>query len=144
MVRRQAMLDEYKAATEAYKSLLESANDQAVSEAEREKRKQNAEAKLLQIRELEQQVAQFDRSARSQLGTKQRQVREKILAEIQQVIASKARAAGYNLVLDAASQTINETPVVLFTDNAHDLTEPVLAQLNQGAPVEFTAPAGKK
>src|SRR6476646_11443698 len=47
------MVDDYKKAKEEYQSLLTSANDQAVSSDERDKRKNAAEEKLRRMKEME-------------------------------------------------------------------------------------------
>src|SRR5207253_3017573 len=58
---RKALTDQYQKLGEDYKKALDGANDQAVSSDEREKRKKAAETKLLEIKELEQSMTQFDR-----------------------------------------------------------------------------------
>jgi Skp family chaperone for outer membrane proteins len=52
------------------------------------------------------------------------------------VVNSKAKAAGYSLVIDTAAETINSTPVFLFSNNDTDITDAVLQQLNSTAPAE--------
>src|SRR5947208_10070538 len=52
--RKKGMLDDYQKANREYKKLMESAQDQAVSSDERDKRKSAAEKKLLEIKEIEQ------------------------------------------------------------------------------------------
>src|SRR3954468_16453109 len=47
----KGMLDDYQKANEDYKKLVESANDQAVSSEERDKRKKSAETKVLELNE---------------------------------------------------------------------------------------------
>jgi outer membrane protein len=132
--KNKLMVEDYQKATEEYKKLLDSAGDAAVSAAEKEKRKKAAESKLLEINEIEQSIKQFERSARAQINEQQRQLRDKILNEIRELINSKARAAGYNLVIDSAAETVNSTPVVLFKNGQPDLTDEVLSQLNTSAP----------
>ena len=114
--------------------ILDSAGDASVSAAEKEKRKKAAESKLLEINEIEQSIKQFERSARAQINEQQRQLRDKILGEIRELINAKARTAGYNLVIDSAAETVNSTPVVLFKNGQPDLTDEVLSQLNAAAP----------
>jgi hypothetical protein len=46
--------------------------------------------------------------------------------------------------VDTAAETVNNTPVVLFTNGESDLTQAVLDQLNAAAPVETSKPAEKK
>ena len=137
---RKAMMDQYQKSTDDYKAALDGANDQAVSADEREKRKKTAESKLLDIKKLEQDIGQFDRQARTTLEEEQRKLRDKILVEIRGVINAKAKAAGYALVVDSAAESINKTPVVMYTTGENDLTTSVLAELNANAPPGTTAP----
>ena len=137
---RKAMMEQYQKSTDDYKSALDGANDQAVSVDEREKRKKTAESKLLDIKKLEQDIGQFDRQARTTLEEEQRKLRDKILVEIRGVINAKAKAAGYTLVVDSAAESINKTPVVMYTTGENDLTTAVLAELNANAPPGTTTP----
>jgi outer membrane protein len=137
---RKAMMDQYQKSTDDYKAALDGANDQAVSVDEREKRKKTAESKLLDIKKLEQDIGQFDRQARTTLEEEQRKLRDKILVEIRGVINARAKAAGYTLVVDSAAESINKTPVVMYTTGENDLTTSVLAELNANAPPGTTAP----
>ena len=138
---RKVMMEQYQKSTDDYKAALEGANDQAVSTDEREKRKKTAESKLLDIKKLEQDISQFDRQARSTLEEEQRKYRDRILGEIRTLINNKAKAAGYTVVVDSAAETINKTPVVMYTNGENDLTAAVLADLNANAPASTTSPA---
>jgi len=134
---RKVLTDQYQKLNEDWKKAVDGASDQAVSADEREKRKKAAESKLLEIKELEQNLTQFDRGSRSTLEEQQRSMREKILAEIRTVVTSKAKAGNYALVVDTAAESINKTPVVLFTNGENDITTAVLAQLNANAPASL-------
>ncbi|NDF00855.1 MAG: OmpH family outer membrane protein, partial [Verrucomicrobia bacterium] len=91
---RKDMIEDHKKAGEDYKKYLDGSTDSAVSPEEREKRKKTAEAKLQEMRQIEESIGQFDRSARTQLGEKQRNMRDKIVTEIREVVNKKARTAG--------------------------------------------------
>jgi outer membrane protein len=136
---RKNLMDQYGKLRDDYKKSLDGANDQAVSADEREKRKKGAESKLLEIKELEQTIDQFDRQSRTTLEEQQRRMRDNILKEIQLVITTKAKAANYSLVLDTASESFNKTPIVLYTTGENDLTPAVLKELNQAAPLQTPA-----
>jgi Skp family chaperone for outer membrane proteins len=138
---RKAMMDQYQKATDDYKAALDGANDQAVSADEREKRKKTAESKLLDIKKLEQDIGQFDRQARTTLEEEQRKYRDKILVEIRNVINARAKSAGYSLVIDSAAESINKTPIVMYTTGENDITAAVLTELNANAPAASAAPA---
>jgi outer membrane protein len=136
--------ESYQKANEEYKKLLDSASDQAIASEEREKRKKTAEAKLRDIQEIETQINQFERSARNQLGELTRRMRDSVLRKIQEVIAAKAKSAGYALVWDTAAESKNETPIIVFSSGENDLSDTVLAELNVDAPAEFLKPAADK
>jgi outer membrane protein len=142
---RKTMTDDYQKSIEDYKKVLDEANNQAISADEREKRKKEAEGKLVKVNEIEQAIKQFDRTARGNLEEKQRLAREKILAEIRTVVNEKSKSAGYTLVLDAAAEGLSRTPVVFYTAGAdNDLTTVVLAQLNATAPPDLLRLDDKK
>lgn len=131
---RKGMVDDFQKASDEYKKLIEGANDQAISSEERDKRKGAAEKKLLEIKEIEQSITLFDRNSRENLATQQRRMRDKILDEIKELIATKARNGGFSLIVDTAAETPNQTPVLLFHNAQNDLTEEILTQLNSTAP----------
>jgi len=131
---RKTMVETYQKGKEDYEKALNSTSDQAVSADERDKRKKAAESKLLDLRAKEQEITQFDREARTNLEEQQRRMRDKILEEIRAVINVKAKAAGFALVFDSASESANRTPVVLYNSGENDLTAAVLDQLNANAP----------
>jgi outer membrane protein len=130
----KGFIDDYTKLKEDYNKLLTSANDQSVTPEEREKRKTAAEAKFLDIKTSEKTIQTFEGNAREQLDTQKKRMRDTILQEIRTVINAKAKAAGYGLVIDSASESINNTPVLLYTNGENDMTDSVLAQLNVGAP----------
>jgi len=130
------MVEDYKKAKEEYQSLLTSANDQAVSSDERDKRKNAAEDKLRRMKEMEESIATYERQARTTIGEQSQRMRSNILSEIRNVVNSKAKAAGFSLVIDTAAETINSTPAFLYSNNENDITDSVLQQLNSTAPAD--------
>lgn len=130
----KGMVDDYQKANEDYRKLIDSSNDQAVSSEERDKRKKSAETKLLEIQEIEKSVQQFRRSTQETLETQKRRMRGEILKTIRDQVNEKAKSGNYSLVLDTASQSFNQTPIVMYTNGQSDMTEEVLAQLNLTAP----------
>ena len=130
---RQRMLEDYKKAAADYKALSDSVNDPVLSATERNRRKQNAERKLAELRELEQSTEQFDLQSRNQLSEQQRIAREGIFREIRERVTAKARLRGFTMVLDTAAETINQTPMMVYTNGDNDLTNEILAEMNGGA-----------
>ncbi len=137
----QGFLDDLKKARDEYQKLLDGANDQAISAAERDKRKQAAADKYVQITDSGTTIAQFERQAQATLAEQSQRMRANILNEIKAAVAAKTKAAGYAMVFDIASETLNQTPIILYSSGENDLTSAVLAQLNAGAPVDMAKPA---
>jgi len=130
------MIEDYKRVKDEYQTLLSSANDQAVSPEERDKRKKAAEDKLKQMKDLEDTIRQYETQARNTLLDQSQRTRSKILDEIRNVVSAKARTAGFSLVVDTAAESANATPVVLFTNNENDITDAILKELNAAAPTD--------
>jgi outer membrane protein len=132
---RKGMVEDYQKSGEEYKKLAESASDPVLSAEERDKRKSSAEKKLVELKEIEQSVNQFDRTSRTTLSEQQRRMRDRILEDVREVINAKAKAGGFTLVLDTAAESANQTPVVIFNNGENDLSDAVLTELNAKAPV---------
>ena len=130
------MVDDYKKVKDDYQSLLTSANDQAVSAEERDKRKTSAEEKLRRMKEMEETIAQYERQARTTIGEQSQRMRSNILTEIRNVVNAKAKTGGFSIVIDTAAESINSTPVFLYASTENDITESVLQQLNATAPAD--------
>ncbi len=128
------MIEDYKKREEDYKLLIDKANDQAISSEERNKSKQSAEKRVSELRDLEQAIGQFQRAARAKLAEKEDIKREAIVTEIRAVIEAKSKTAGYSLVIDIAAESVNKTPVILFSNGENDITETILSQINAVAP----------
>jgi len=131
---RKKMLEDYQKANEEYGKLKDSASDPAISAEERDKRKKLAESKLVEIKEIEQSITQFDRQFRANITDQIKRMRDNIMREIRELINTKAKAANYTLVVDTAADSLNQTPIILFSSGAPDLTDEILTQLNANAP----------
>lgn len=137
------MAAELKKRNDDYQTMVNSANDQAVSQDERDKRRQAAQDQLKQLEESKANIDQFERQAQITISDQRQRMRDNILEEIKKAVADKAKAAGDTIVFDTAAQTVNGTPAILFAAGDNDLTDDVLKQLNSTAPPdlpETTAP----
>jgi Skp family chaperone for outer membrane proteins len=131
----KGMLDDYQKANEDYKKLVESANDQAVSSEERDKRKKSAETKILELNDIEKNLTQFQREKRATFDEQKKRMRDQIVREIREIIDKKARSGNYNFVFDSSALSAsNFEPLILFSSGQSDLTEEILAQINLAAP----------
>ncbi|MBC8001215.1 MAG: OmpH family outer membrane protein [Opitutaceae bacterium] len=139
--QRKDMIEKFRKDEQDYQTARDKASDQAVSAESRDKSKKEADKMLVDLKEREAVIQAFERTARTQLAEKQRRLRDKVLVEIREVINQKAKAAGFNLVLDSAADSFNQTPVLIYTAGDNDITEQVLGVLNANAPKEETKKA---
>ena len=113
-----------------------SASDQIVSPEERDKRKKLAEDKLKRVKESEDGLGAYERSAQSRYEEQARRVQVRLSEEIRSVLEAKAKSAGCALVLDVAGLGANGSPIILYSNNENDLTQVILDELNAAAPPE--------
>lgn len=137
----RGFLDNLQKDREEYQKLLDAAADQAISADERDKRKQAAADKYAEIKDSQTAIVQFERQAQATLSAQTQRMRTDIIKEISAAVGSKAKAAGYTMVVDTASDNANQTSVVIYNDGQNDLTAAVLAQLNAGAPIDLNKAA---
>jgi len=130
------MTDGLEKAQTDYKSLLDQANDQAISADERDKRKQAAADKAKEVNTSRGAIEQFQRQAEAQLADQSQRMSANLVTEIQKAVSDKAKAGGYSMVLNTGA---NE--VVVYSSADNDITAAVLTQLNIGAPIDVSTPA---
>jgi Skp family chaperone for outer membrane proteins len=131
------MAADMKKRSDDYQTTLESANDQAVSEDERDRRRQAAQDQLKQLEDFKASLDQFERQAQMTVADQRQRMRDNILVEIKKAVSDKAKAAGDTIVFDTAAQTANGTPAILFATTDNDLTDDVLKELNATAPPDL-------
>jgi outer membrane protein len=137
----KSMLAEFTKGRENYRNLVAAANDTAISESERARKKKEADDALATLKSQEEAIGKFEAQARTTIEEQKRRMRDNLLTEVRRVIDSRAKAGGFSLVLDATGDSAAGAPVVLFTSGENDLTDAVLSQLNATAPPEATTPA---
>ena len=128
------MMGDYQKAKEEFDKLVANANDQAVSQEERDKRKKLAEDKLKYLRDQEDIIKQYRQQATSTLDEQKRRMRDNIVGEIRTIVNGKAKTASYTLVIDVSAESLSNAPVFLFTNKENDITDSVLEELNKAAP----------
>lgn len=119
---------------EALQRKIQKLNDSSLTVAERAKRRQEVANDQRAFQQLQESIQNLQNSARKELELELRKVRDGIIEEIQQVVAAKAKAKGFDLVLDKAGKSAAIAPIVVFSADGNDLTEEVLKQLNLSAP----------
>ncbi len=134
-------VEKKKTAEETYNKATAGANDLAASKEERDRRKGDAEQKLGELKQIEQDITKFRQQAEAILREQQSRMRARVLEEINAEIEAKAKADGYYLVIDKDADSRNDTKVVIYHNGEHDITEGILKKLNDGAPANLEGAA---
>ncbi len=93
------MAAQLKKLSDDYQTMLNSAQDQAVSQEERDKRNQAAQDQLKQMEESKGNIEQFERQAQITISDQRSRMRDNILDEIKKAVADKAKAVGDTIVI---------------------------------------------
>lgn len=139
---KKTMLKDLEKAQEDYKTALEATNEPGLSSDERDKRKATLEKRLLELKQIDQEITQFQRTSNVTLKEQENRMMGRILDDIREVVSLKAKEKSLTMVLESSSRSATGAPVVLYHNGENDLTDAVLAELNSRTPVEL--PAEKK
>lgn len=134
----QAQLDEMMASgdveVKAYQTMLEQAQNPALSDSARKDAEDDANLQMEKIRSLQQDVQTFQKSTQNQLAQQQATQRQFMLEEIKTVILEIAQDRKADLVFDISTGINVGLPSVIYANPAWDSTEDVLEMLNADAP----------
>ncbi len=130
---RQKMVADIQTMQETFNTLREESQNNALSEEVRALKRNEAEEKLLEIKEQEGKIRRFDELRAKQLEDQSRRMRRGLVEEIREAIRTYARAQGFDAVLDHSGQSLNGVNVVLYADTRVDITDAIVRQLNQTA-----------
>lgn len=129
---RTKMVDDFKKLQDEFKEVRDEAQNTALSEEARNTKRNAAEEKLVELRELEGKIRRFEESRRRQLDEQMKRVRDKLVEEIKTTISTYAKTQGYTAVLDSSGENLNGVPSVLHFDAKLDITPAVVDLLNTG------------
>lgn len=129
---RKKMIEEYEKLKEEFQKLRDDAQNLALSEAVRNAKRDEAEDKLIELRDYESRIQRFDELRRRQLDDQSRRMRKRIVEEIRQTINNYAKTQGYHFILDASAQSLNGVEILLYQDAKLDITDEIVNELNKG------------
>lgn len=129
---------EFVAKTKALKADFDRLNaecrDKSLNDATREKKKDEAEDKLSELRESEGKLMEFDKVYKKEIADQMRQMQTQIVGEIRGVIQTYAAENKIDIVFDSSGKTLNNVEGVMYFDKRTDITDPILAIMNKNAP----------
>lgn len=129
---RKKMVEDFQKQQDIFNKLRDEAQNTALSEDARNKKRNEAEEKLVTIREMENRIRRYDDSKQRELDDQSKRMRKDIVAEIREQLTGYARSMGYSAILDSSGDSMNLVPIVLYADPTTDITDAVVALVNKG------------
>lgn len=133
-VRRKELVDKAKSAKSELEKLAAESRDKSLNDKARDKKKEDAEAKLEELKEAETRVMEFDKTYKKEIADQMRQMQQQIVGEIRGVIQTYSIENKIDIVLDNSGKTLNNVEAVMYFDKRTDITDPILAIMNKNAP----------
>ncbi len=129
---RRVLIAEFEKIQKDFDALRDESQDVALNEVRRSAKRDEAEDKLIELRDFETRIRRFDEARRKQLDDQSRRMRKRIVDEIMQTAQNLAKVQGYHAVIDSSAQSLNGIEIVVYLDSRLDITDSVLDQLNKG------------
>ncbi|MDF9832131.1 outer membrane protein [Ereboglobus sp. PH5-5] len=126
-------LNEGKVMVTQFQNLQESLKNPVLSDTAKEAAKADSQRLLGDLQKKEQEIAEFRQQADRFIQQGIATTRQALLVEINEVATNIAKKKGITLLVDRG--------VLVYTDEAYDITEEVLTELNKNKPATAAAPA---
>ncbi|MFA7231127.1 MAG: OmpH family outer membrane protein [Victivallaceae bacterium] len=117
---------------EEFKILRDASQNIAISAAERENKRLEAQKKYRELREKNAEIEQYTSEKTRQYKELEAKKRQEILDEIKDEVKRRATLEGYSLVLDKSGKTLNGISAVIYNNPTYDITEEVVKEINRG------------
>ena len=130
----EKMKDELVELDKEFQADREDSQNTALSEEARDAKRNAAEEKLIQVQEYKGKMQRYERLKSKQLEDQSRRIQNTIVEEIETAVKDYARSEGYKSVMDSSGRGRNGVKLIMYTDDAIDITDEVLEILNTGNP----------
>lgn len=127
-----AMNRDYQAGQQAYKELLDAAQNITLKESERQAKSKLAAEKLVEVRRLETEINQYLTEKARQFQQMEDAKRSEITTEILAEVQRRAAIDNFDLVIDYSGKTSSSLGSVIYFKPNLDITSKVLEELNRG------------
>ncbi|NKB24514.1 MAG: hypothetical protein GKR87_09110 [Kiritimatiellae bacterium] len=131
---RKELIQAYGGLEETLNQMREDARNPAYNEETKEKRRDEAEEKLIELRDFEKKIREFDRSRKKELQSQSERIRNRIVKEIKSTIHDYAKTQNFSLVIDSSGQSLNAVSIMLYVEKDLDITDIILEKLNKSEP----------
>ncbi|MDD5483843.1 MAG: OmpH family outer membrane protein [Kiritimatiellae bacterium] len=132
--KRKDFLARVKELKTEFDALNAECRDKSLNDKTREKKREEAEDKLGELRESEAKLMDFDKLYKKEITDQMRQMQSRIVGEIRGVIQAYAAEHKIDIVLDSSGKTLNNVEAVMYFNSSLDITAPIMAIMNKNAP----------
>lgn len=105
-----------------------------LSSAAREQKGKQRDDKIAEVRNLDREIEEFRSTRERHLSEMAARLRNSLVEDIMKAVTERAKAGGYDLLLDRSGPSLSNVPVVLFSRESFDLTGEIVAALNKAKP----------
>jgi len=121
---------QYRKQVDELNKLREEQDKTEYSTEVREQKKKAFQEKLAETQKTQREIDDFRTSHRQILDQQQQRMRQGIVKEITDVINKEAREAGYTLVFDRSGNSLSQVPVLVYSQDAIDITDDIIKLYN--------------
>jgi outer membrane protein len=130
----QQMTQDYTKRRDELNKLREEQDRPEYTAEKREQKRKELAEKLADLQKREREILEYQRTHRELMEQQSQRMRQTLVKEITDIIMKEARDSGYALVLDKSGNSLNMTPVLVYSQDALDITDSILKILNKDAP----------
>ena len=137
--RVKSITEEGRSLEQEYQELAEQANSDILTEDARNEAKQDAQIKIQEMQQKQNELRQFMENVQRQVAARQSTQMGLFTKEIMEVVNEISKERNATLVLDTSGATQNGMPTVLHFDESIDITATVVERINADKPAEEEA-----
>ena len=116
----------------SFVELRDASQNIGLSDVERENKRIEAQDKYRELQAKDVEIQQYNQQKRQFIVNEYERIRKELIKEITTVIQSRAKREGCTFVLDYSGNSMNNIPTVVYYDQATDITDAVLKEVNLG------------
>lgn len=131
---RDKLLAEHKKLKQEFETLRAEAENKALTDEARDKKREQAEAKVAEVIEYEDSIRDKAATRKKQIEGEGRKIHAELAKAIKEAVRQCAEKSGYTLVFDRGGLLANGLEAVLYSQPAMDITDDVLKVLNADRP----------
>ena len=140
----EEMLAQYRKQVDELNKLREEQEKTEYTQEVRDQKKKAFQEKLAETQKTQRDIEEFRASHRQILDQQTQRMRQGILKEVNDIIMKEARDKGYAFVLDKSGNSFNQVPVVVFSEEAAEITDDIIKILNKNKPADLPKTEEKK